>query len=92
MLRDRVVSVLRIGAAAGRAASARRLRDQAQAADRASRRRVDGRAAAQVRSLEAVATAADEDRLARLGLAWQEALADAGKTQSPARSARKASC
>ena len=27
-----------------------------------------------------VATAADKDRLARLGLAWQEALADAGKT------------
>ena len=29
---------------------------------------------------KAVATAADEDRLARLGLAWQEALADAKKS------------
>jgi hypothetical protein len=29
---------------------------------------------------KAVATAADEDRLGRLGLAWQEALADARKT------------
>ncbi len=29
-----------------------------------------------------VATAADEDRLARLGLAWQEALEEAGKTNS----------
>ena len=29
---------------------------------------------------KAVATAADQDRLARLGLAWQEALDDAGKT------------
>jgi hypothetical protein len=29
-----------------------------------------------------VATAADEDRIARLGLAWQEALADAGKTDA----------
>ena len=29
---------------------------------------------------KAVATAADEDRLARLGLAWQEALAEARKT------------
>jgi len=29
---------------------------------------------------KAVATAADEDRLARLGLAWSEALADANKT------------
>jgi len=29
-----------------------------------------------------VATTADEDRIARLGLAWQEALADAGKTNS----------
>jgi hypothetical protein len=31
---------------------------------------------------KAVATAADEDRLARLGLAWQEALEDAGKTNA----------
>jgi hypothetical protein len=31
---------------------------------------------------KAVATAADEDRLARLGLAWQEALDDAGKTNA----------
>jgi len=31
---------------------------------------------------QAVATAADEDRLARLGLAWQEALADARKSNS----------
>src|SRR5512142_187798 len=31
---------------------------------------------------KAVATAADQDRLARLGLAWQEALADANKTNS----------
>jgi hypothetical protein len=30
-----------------------------------------------------VATAADQDRLARLGLAWQEALADAKKTNGP---------
>ena len=29
---------------------------------------------------KAVATAADEDRIARMGLAWQEALADARKT------------
>ena len=29
-----------------------------------------------------VATAADQDRLSRLGLAWQEALADAGKTNA----------
>lgn len=31
---------------------------------------------------KAVATAADEDRLARLGLAWKEALDDAGKTNA----------
>jgi hypothetical protein len=31
---------------------------------------------------KAVATAADQDRLARLGLAWQEALADAKKTNA----------
>jgi len=31
---------------------------------------------------KAVATAADEDRIARLGLAWQEALADASKTNA----------
>src|SRR5689334_10962029 len=31
---------------------------------------------------KAVATAADEDRLARLGLAWQEALDEAGKTNA----------
>jgi hypothetical protein len=31
---------------------------------------------------KSVATAADEDRLARLGLAWQEALDDAGKTNA----------
>lgn len=31
---------------------------------------------------KAVATAADQDRLARLGLAWQEALADARKTNA----------
>jgi hypothetical protein len=31
---------------------------------------------------KAVATAADEDRLARLGLAWQEALAEANKTNA----------
>ena len=31
---------------------------------------------------KAVATAADKDRLARLGLAWQEALDDAGKTNA----------
>ena len=31
---------------------------------------------------KAVATAADQDRLARLGLAWQEALADATKTNA----------
>jgi len=31
---------------------------------------------------KAVATAADEDRLARLGLAWQEALDDASKTNN----------
>ena len=31
---------------------------------------------------KAVATAADEDRIARLGLAWQEALADARKTNA----------
>jgi hypothetical protein len=31
---------------------------------------------------KAVATAADKDRLARLGLAWQEALADANKTNA----------
>lgn len=31
---------------------------------------------------KAVATAADQDRLARLGLAWQEALADANKTNA----------
>lgn len=30
----------------------------------------------------AVATAADKDRIARLGLAWQEALADANKTNA----------
>ena len=30
--------------------------------------------------MEAVATAADEDRIARLGLAWQEALAEATKS------------
>ena len=33
-------------------------------------------------SWKAVATAADEDRLARLGLAWQEALDEAGKTNA----------
>jgi Domain of unknown function (DUF4893) len=31
---------------------------------------------------KAVATAADKDRLERLGLAWQEGLADAGKTNA----------
>ena len=31
---------------------------------------------------KAIATAADEDRLARLGLAWQEALDEAGKTNA----------
>jgi len=31
---------------------------------------------------KAVATAADEDRIARLGLAWQEALADANKSNA----------
>ena len=31
---------------------------------------------------KAIATAADKDRLARLGLAWQEALADAGRTNA----------
>lgn len=31
---------------------------------------------------KAVATAADQDRIARLGLAWQEALADAKKTNA----------
>ena len=31
---------------------------------------------------KAVATASDEDRLARLGLAWQEALDEAGKTNA----------
>ena len=31
---------------------------------------------------KAVATAADEDRLARLGLGWQEALDEAGKTNA----------
>ena len=31
---------------------------------------------------KAVATAQDQDRIARLGLAWQEALADAGKTNA----------
>ena len=31
---------------------------------------------------KAIATAADKDRLARLGLAWQEALADASKTNA----------
>ena len=38
-----------------------------------------------------VATAADQDRLARLGLAWQEALAEAKKT-NPADVAKRASC
>jgi hypothetical protein len=32
---------------------------------------------------KAVATAEDQDRLARLGLAWQDALADAQKTNAP---------
>jgi hypothetical protein len=31
---------------------------------------------------KAVATAADEDRLARMGLAWQEALAEASKANA----------
>lgn len=31
---------------------------------------------------KAIATAEDQDRLSRLGLAWQEALADAGKTSA----------
>ena len=67
------------------------LRDQAQAA---ARRHADGRGrrAAQVRSVEAVATDADEDRIARLGLAWQEALAEARKSNARRCSTGKARC
>ena len=63
------------------ARGAGRLRDQAQAAagDQAD---VEVGAPAKANIWKHVATPADQDRLARLGLAWQEALAEAKKTNA----------
>ena len=75
----------------GRACARRGLHDQAQAA---ARRQPSVEVGPPLKSdaWKQVATAADKDRIARLGLAWQEALAEAQQDQRRATSARKASC
>ena len=65
-----------------------RLRDAAVRRARC-RDRSSGRAAVKSDDWKQIATAADEARIARLGLAWQEALADARRAASPARSGQE---